>query len=125
MRTELTYAVDQIARYNGDNRAAVENVTEYYRAGGLSEAYFRRVCIFMQWVDVATNNGIEFIPAKWRKRMTKALRKKMPRVHTEASNWRLNYNIMLAEAAHYRKAGKWPWAKSDVLAARHIRQMYL
>lgn len=125
MRTELTYAVDQMARYNGDMKAALANTAEYHAQGGLSETYFAKVMTFMSWVQLANYGNIEFVPANYRRRIIKAMRKKMPRVHTEVSNWRLNYNVMLAEAAHYRKAGRYAWAKSDVMAARHIRQMYL
>lgn len=125
MRTELTYAVDAMNRYNGDLSAAVDNVTDYHNAGGLSVAYAAKVMIYMSWVQLANNGQLEFVPAKYRGRVLKAMRKQMPRVHTEVSNWRLTYHDYMLGAYEARLIGHYPHAKTELRCARHIRQIYL
>lgn len=125
MRTELTYAVDAMARYNGEYVPAVENVTEYHKAGGLSDAYYSRVKIFMYWVSLANNGQYWAFPTKWHKRVTKAIRAKMPRVHTERSNWALTWEGAMADAAQARTKGRKMVARACIREARHIRQIYL
>lgn len=125
MRTESTYAVDAMNRYNGDHDAAIVNVAAYYSEGGLSPEYFVRVVMFMNWVDMANNHLVWQIPVKHRRRVVKAMRKKMPRVHTEVSNWRLTYNVAFADAAYARVGGNYRLAWACVREARHIRQIYL
>lgn len=125
MRTELTYAVDAMARYNGAFLAARDNVTEYHKQGGLSRNYHDAVLIFMSWIDLANHGQIEFVPAIHRRRLVKAMRKQMPRVHTEVSNWRLTYHDYMLGAMEARQLGHFAHGKTELRCARSIRERYL
>lgn len=124
MRTELTYAVDAMARYNGAFMAARDNVADYHKEGGLSVVYYSKVVVFMSWVELANHGQIEFVPAKWRRRLVKAMRRKMPRVHNEHSNWVLDWDNAMAGAAQARVKGQKNIARGCLRDARHIRQVY-
>jgi len=125
MRTELTYAVDAMNHYNGGYEAAVAHVGDYHRQGGLSVEYFRKVIAFMLAVEYVNIGRVDMIAPKLRKRIIKAIRRKLPRVHSETSNWRLVYHDYLEGAAEARRAGMISHAKTELRCAGHVRRRYL
>jgi hypothetical protein len=125
MRTELTYAVDAMARYNGAYNAAASHVADYYREGGLSHEYFRKVIGFMLAVEKIGMGRPDMVNPKMLKRIVKAMRRKMPRVHTEVSNWRLTYHDYMLGAYEARLLGHFAHAKTELRCARSIRERYL
>lgn len=125
MRTELTYAVDAMARFHGAYNAAASHVADYYREGGLSHEYFRKVIGFMLAVEKINKGKSENVNPKMLKRIIKAMRRKMPRVHTEISNWRLTYHDYILGASEARYLRHYAHAKTEIRCARAIRERYL
>lgn len=125
MRTELTYAADAMARYNGDYEYAHGMVSAYHSQGGLSDAYYTNVVNFMYDIHQINTGSMEFVTVKLRRRIIKAMRRKMPRVHTEVSNWRLTYNCAMLDTSEARIKGRLITARACIREARHIRQIYL